>query len=162
MRNLIVKHSVLKKVKVIAILFCVHVCLLSCRSPETGIGVAKGKVGGIFELNENGKGFEFRNDGHSIKLDTTSFISFDHFLSVKQEEAPIEKLYMVAFQLDEEGTTQLEKMSARNKKGSLAFVINNRVISMPAVAAEPITTGELHLMIADKKVFDEVMQYLQK
>lgn len=162
MENSIVMHLVMKRVRVMAILFGVFASVLSCKSPESGVGVSKGKVGGIFELNENGKGFEFRNDGHSIKLDTTSFISFDHFLSVKQEEAPIEKLYMVAFQLDEEGTTQLEKMSARNKKGSLAFVINNRVISMPAVAAEPITTGEFHLMIADKKVFDEVMQYLQK
>lgn len=134
--------------------------LISCSGQDNRIVLNKNKKGGIFESNVYGKSLTFYDKDESIKVDTSTFISFGEFAGIKRGKSPIDGVFVLDFKLNEIGTLRFKEMTNRNLRKQICFVIDDKIIAAPVISEE-ITNGQLQMMVSDKKAIDLIFEYFK-
>jgi preprotein translocase subunit SecD len=134
--------------------------LTSCGRQSGVIEFNNTKIGGLYELAENGKEYKFYNSEESFKLDTTTFISFADFDKFFREESDHEKIYSLGFRLNDVGILKFKEMTERNVGKPLCFVIGNKIMAAPIVQVS-IPNGQGSITVADKSALEGMIDYLE-
>jgi preprotein translocase subunit SecD len=149
----------MKIITYISLIATVIFILTECAARRDFIEVNKGKIGGLYEISENGKAHKFYNSDQLFKLDTLTFISFEHFDKIYREESEFKGVYSLGFILTESGKRGFEEMTARNIKKQLCFVLEDKVIAAPIVHTS-IPNGRVSVTVADERAIDRIIEYL--
>ncbi|MFT5861093.1 MAG: preprotein translocase subunit SecD [Flavobacteriaceae bacterium] len=129
--------------------------LLSCNGQQN---IAKGKIGGFYEISADGKEYNLINSTEKFYLDTLSYISYDDFEGVTIE-ANERGSYDLGFILNNQGAVKFKQMTKRNLNKQVCIVIQNEVI-ISAQIINVIENGEIVIDLNDEEEANELVDYL--
>ncbi|MES2379601.1 MAG: hypothetical protein V4538_01080 [Bacteroidota bacterium] len=135
--------------------------LTSCNGQTGAIKINKDKIGGLYEINENGKQLNFYNSDEIFKLDTVTYISFVYFDRITRVQSDFDQgVYSLDFKLNDSGTLKFKEMTERNTGKQICFVIGDKVMSAPTILGS-IPNGRGTVTVTDNKVIDQMIEYLE-
>lgn len=137
----------------------VTLILTCCRQQRSVIVLHADRMGGLYEISENGMEFKYYNSDQVFKLDTLTYISLVKFDKIYREESPFRGVYSLGFELNETGKREFEEMTARNINKQVCFVLNGKVMAAPYVQTT-IPNGRGSVTVTDEKAIDEMIKYL--
>ncbi|MCB0506464.1 MAG: hypothetical protein KDC58_13320 [Cyclobacteriaceae bacterium] len=135
--------------------------LTSCSGQSGVIEIDRSKIGGLYEIDENGREYAFYNGKESFKLNTLTSISFTDFDQIIRMKPRFEGVYSLYFELNDIGILKFKEMTERNIGKPICFVIGNKIMAAPTVQVA-IPNGQGEITIADKNTMDEMVNYLKK
>ncbi len=135
--------------------------LTGCNGQTGAVKINKTKIGGLYEINVNGKEYNFYNSDEIFKLDTGTFISFIYFDKIVRVQSDFDQgVYSLDFKLNDAGILKFKEMTERNIGKPICFVIGDKVMAAPTILVI-IPNGRGNVTVADNKVIDQMIEYLE-
>jgi preprotein translocase subunit SecD len=146
----------MRKLHIIALILF---SLCGCIGKSEHFKININKIGGLFEVSENGKEFILSNKKESYKINTTTYIPFASFDKTFQKEVSDEGSVILNFTLSQSAGLRFKEMTERNIGKPICFVVKDKIIFAPIVI-EAISDGKMSIRVSDVNEADEIIKYL--